>query len=140
MTTRFTSAAVGRDSEYLVNDRDTHSVLDRKFSDLGIVEPVTVPSPQEEDWKAMGMKRGIHYAVKRPSKRERLRHAVRFQHDRSGNKGVLQLIKALNEPVVYSSDPQGFKEFSSGLNRILRFYGWNTETMGSSTLSIPHGH
>ena len=52
-----------------------------------------------------------------------MRHALDFQNNRNGNKGVLQLIKALNEPVVYSMDPEGFRAFCSGLNRILRFYG-----------------
>ena len=46
-----------------------------------------------------------------------------FQNRRSGYKGVLQLVKALNEPVTYSRDPEQFREFSNGLNRILRFYG-----------------
>ncbi len=71
----------------------------------------------------MGLKRGVDYYVTGPSKRDRLRHAVHFQNKRSGNMGVLQLIKALNELVVYSKDPDGFREFCWGLNRILRFYG-----------------
>ena len=71
----------------------------------------------------MALQPGVDYYVPGPSKRDRLHHALNFQNRRSGNKGVLQLIKALNEPVVYSRDPEGFREFCGGLNRILRFYG-----------------
>ena len=71
----------------------------------------------------MGLQRGVGYYFRGPSKKDRLRHALNFQNSRSGNKGVLQLIKALNEPVVYSMNPEEFREFCGGLNRILRFYG-----------------
>ena len=108
----FTPAALDEIAEYLVSDRDTHRVLNRKFAELGISEQRPEPSPKEEAaFKTMGMQRGVDYYVTGPSKRDRLRHAVHFQNKRSGNKGVLQLIKALNEPVVYSKDPDGFREF-----------------------------
>ena len=124
MTTEsFTSAALDEIAEYLVSDRNTHRVLDRKFAELGISEPRSEPSPQEAAFKAKGLQPGIDYHVIGPSKRDRLRHALMFQNERSGNMGVLQLIKALNEPVGFSRDPEGFREFCAGLNRILRFYG-----------------
>ena len=110
-------------ADNLVSDRDTHRVLDCKFAELGIEEPIPEPSPEEEAYEAMGMRRGVHCGAMKPSKRDRLRNALGFQYNRSGNKGVLQLIKALNEPVGYSRDPEGFRAFCSGLNRILRFYG-----------------
>ena len=122
-TSRFTYAALDEIADCLVNDRDTHRVLDRKFDELGIREQIAEPSPEEEVYKAMGMQRGVHYGVMKPSKRERLRYALRFQCNRSGNNGVLQLIKTLNEPVVYARIPQKFREFANALNRILRFYG-----------------
>ena len=122
-TQRFTSAALDEISDYLVSDRDTHKVLDRKFGELGIKEPIPEPSPEEEAYKAMGMRRGVHYGVMKPSKRDRLRYALGFQYNWSGNNGVLQLIKTLNEPVVYTRDPAGFRAFCAGLNRILRFQG-----------------
>ena len=123
-TPHFTFSALDEIADYLVSDRDTHRVLDRKFAELGITEPRPEPSPkQEANFKGMGLQRGVHYYVQGTSKRDRLRHAVNFQHKRSGNNGVLQLIKALNEPVVYSRDPEGFRAFCGGLNRILRFYG-----------------
>ena len=122
-TPPFTSAALDELPDYLVSDRDTHRMLDLKFAELGIKEPILEPSPEEEAYKAMEMRRGVHYGVMKPSKRDRLRHALGFQYNRSGNKGVLHLIKALNEHVVYSRDLEGFREFRSSLNRILRFYG-----------------
>ena len=122
-TPPFTSAALDEIADYLVSDRNTNRVLDRKFEELGIKEPTPEPSPEEEAYKAMGLRRGVHYGVMNPSKRDRLHYALGFQYNRSGNKGVLQLIKALNELVVYSMDPEGFRAFCSGLNRILRFYG-----------------
>ncbi len=120
----FTSAALDEIADYLESDRDTHRVLDRKFAELAITEPRPEASPTEEaTYKAMGLQPGVHYYVRGPSKRDRLRHALNFQNKRSGNNGVLQLIKTLNEPVVYSRDPEGFRTFCGGLNRILRFYG-----------------
>ena len=125
MTTKpFTSAALDKIAEYLVCDRDTHSVLDRKFAELRISETRPEPSPTEEAaYKAAGLRRDVDYYVKRSSKRDRLRHAVHSQNKRSGNNGVLQLIKSLHEPVIYSNFPEAFREFCEGLNRILRFYG-----------------
>ena len=122
-TKPFTSAALDEVADCLVCDRDTHKVLDRRFAELGIDEPISKPSEEEEHYKAIGMRRGVHYGVIKPSKRDRLRHALGFQYNRSGNNGVLQLIKSLNEPVIYSRDPEGFRDFCAGLNRILRFYG-----------------
>ena len=123
-TPPFTSVALDELANYLVNDRDTHRVLDRKFAELGITEPRVEPSAKEENaFKAKGLQRGVDYYVMGPSKRDRLRFALNFQNRRSGNKGVLQLIRALNEPVAYVSNAEGFKEFCGGLNRILRFYG-----------------
>ena len=124
MTTQpFTPSALDQIADYLVSDRDTHNVLNRKFAELGIIEPNPEPSPKEASYKAMGLQPGVDYYVWGPSKRDRLRHALNFQLNRSGNKGVLQLIKTLNEPVVYSMNPEGFREFTDGINRILRFYG-----------------
>lgn len=125
MTTQpFSPSVLDEIAELLVCDRDTHRVLDRRFEDLGITEPRVEPDPKEEaKFQTMGMQRGVHYYVQGPSKRDRLRYAVNFQHRRSGNKGVLQLVKTLNEPAVYASDPDGFREFCAGLNRILRFHG-----------------
>ena len=122
-TPPFTSSALDEIAAYLVCERDTHKVLDRKFEELGITEPRPEPSPREESFKAMGLQRGVDYYVPAPPKRERLRHALNFQSQRSGKHGVLQLIKTLNEPVAYSRDPEGFREFCAGINRILRFYG-----------------
>ena len=74
MTTQlFTSAALDEVADYLVSDRDPDKVLDRKFAELGIEEPIPEPSPEEETYKAMGMRRGVHYGVMKPSKRDRLR-------------------------------------------------------------------
>ena len=125
MTTQpFTSSSLDELAELLVCDRDTHTVLDRRFAELGITEPRVEPDPKEEaGFKAMGWQRGVHYYAQRPSKRDRLRHALNFKNQRSGNNGVLQLIKTLNEPVAYVGDPDGFREFCAGLNRILRFHG-----------------
>ena len=96
-TPPFTSAALDEIAGYMVSDRDTHRVLDRKFAEFGITEPIPEPSPEEEAYKAMGMRRGVHYGVMKPSKRDRLRYALGFQYNRSGNNGVLQLIKTLSE-------------------------------------------
>ena len=124
MTTQpFTSAMLDEVADYLVSDRDTHKVLDRKFAELGIKEPIPEPSSEEEAYRALGMQRGAHYGVLKSSKRDRLRNALGFQYNRSGNNGVLQLIKTLNEPVVYSREPESFRVFCAGMNRILRFYG-----------------
>ena len=123
-TKPFIPAALDEIAELLVCDRDTHRVLDRRFEDLGITEPCVEPDPKEEArFKAMGLQRGVGYHVQGPSKRDRLRNALNFQNERSGNKGVLQLIKALNEPEAYTGSPDGFREFCGSLNRILRFYG-----------------
>ena len=124
MTTQpFTSSSLDELAELLVSDRATHRVLDRRLAELGITEPSVEPDPTEEDrFKAMGMQRGVDYYVQGPSKRDRLRHALNFQNQRSGNNGVLQLIKTLNEPVAYAGDPDGFREFCASLNRILRFH------------------
>ena len=123
-THSFTSAALDELADYLVSDRDTHKVLDRRFAELEIEEPIPKPSEEEENYyRGMGMRRGIHYGVLKPSKRDRLRHALGFQFNRSGNSGVLQLIKLLNDPVIYSGDLGGFRDFCAGLNRILRFSG-----------------
>ena len=124
MTTRpFTSSALDEIADYLVSDRATNNVLDRKFAELSIIEPSPEPSPKEASYAAMGLQPGVDYYVMRPAKRDRLRHALNIQFKRSGNNGVLQLIKALNEPVVYSRDLEGFREFSGGINRVLRFFG-----------------
>ena len=125
MTTQpFTSSVLDQIAELLVCDRDTHRVPDRRFEDLGITEPRVEPDPKDEaGFKAMGMQRGVDYYVRGPSKRDRLRYAVNFQHRRSGDKGVLQLVKTLHEPATYASDPDGLREFCASLNRILRFHG-----------------
>ena len=119
----FTSAALDEIADNLVSERDTHKVLDRRFRELGIVEPRLEPSSEEETYRAMGLRRGVDYYATKPSKRDRLRHALGLQYNRSGKNGVLQLIKTLNQPVVYSGNLDGFREFCSAINRILRFYG-----------------
>ena len=125
MTTQpFTPSVLDEIAELLVCDRDTHRVLDRRFAELSIREPRVEPDPKEEArFKAMGLQRGVDYRVQGPSKRERLRYALNFQHKRSGNKGVLQLVKTLNAPVIYTENSDGFRGFCASLNRILRFYG-----------------
>ena len=124
MTTQpFTPAALDEIAAYLVNDRDTHKVLHRKFAELAISEPTPQPSPEEEAFKAKGLKRDVHYHMMGPSKKDRLRHALTFQFKRSGNNGVLQLIKTLNDPVTFTGNPEAFRDFCRGLNRILRFHG-----------------
>ena len=121
--TPFTSSTLEEIANYLVNDRDTHAVLNRRFAELGIREPRTEPSPMEERYKAMGLQRGVDYYEMRPSKANRLRHAVQYQFERGGNNSVLHLIKTLNEPVLYVRKPEEFQEFCDGINVILRFYG-----------------
>ena len=125
MTTRpFTSTALDEIAKHLVSERDTHRILDSKFAELSIPEPHLEPSTQEEGaFKAMGLQRGVHYSVMGLSKRTRLRHALDFLSKRSGSPGVFELIKALNGLEIYSRNPEEFREFCNGLNRILRFYG-----------------
>ena len=71
----------------------------------------------------MGLERGVHYDYFQPSKRDKLLHALKVLNQRSGSKGVLQLIGALNEPVSFSQSPEEFNTFCNGINRILRFHG-----------------
>ena len=120
MTTQpFTPSVLDEIAELLVCDRDTHRVLDRRFVELSITEPPVEPDPKEEArFKAMGLQRGVDYRVQGPSKRERLRYALKFQQTHSGNKGVLQLVKILNAPVIYTGNPDGFRGFCASLNCI----------------------
>ena len=107
-------------AEYLVSDRLTHKDLDRKFRDLNIIEP----APTEPDhYKHLGLRPGVDYYVKGPSKRDRLLRAVQTKHRESGRAGVLQLIKTLYPMEEYTANPDEFRGFCSGLNRILRFSG-----------------
>lgn len=124
MTTRpFTPSALDEIAAYLVNDHDTHRVLDRKFAELAITEPTPQSSPREEVFKAQGLKRGLDYHIFGPSKKDRLRFALTFQFKRSGNNGVLQLIQTLVDPITFTGNPEMFRSFCSGLNQILWFYG-----------------
>ena len=128
MTTQsFTSSVLDEIAKLLASDRNTHRVLDRKFEELGIPELLQKPSEaslqQEKRYKAMGLVPGVHYGYFQPSKRDKLLHAVEFQHRRSGVKGVLQLIQTLEHPVSYSRNPEGFHTFCNEVNRIIRFYG-----------------
>lgn len=107
----------------LVNDRDTHSVLDRKFRELNISEPSPEPSPQESRYRSMGLQPGEDYYVQRPSKRNRLLYAVEAVYSRSGGNGVLHFIRVLHDPVSYVGNIDEFRAFCDSINRILRFSG-----------------
>ena len=74
------------------------------------------------DW-GLGSRPGVDYYVKKPSKRIRLLRAVQTKHQESGSAGVLQLIKTLYPMEEYAENPDEFREFCRGLNRILRFSG-----------------
>ena len=104
----------------LVSDQVTHTVLDRKFKELNIVEPA---QPKPEYAKRFGLQEGVDYWVKGPSKQERLLRAVNVKYRESGGNGVLQLIKTLYPPVSYTANPDVFREFCNRINRILRFSG-----------------
>ena len=107
-------------AECLADERLTHSAMDRKFRTLGIIEP----TPTEPDeYKRLGLRPGVDYYVKRPSKRERLLRAIQIKHQESGGAGVLHLIKTLYAVEEYATKPDDFRGFCSGLNRILRFSG-----------------
>ena len=119
----FTPSQLDQIAKCLVNERDTHSVLDRKFTELRISEPVTEPSPQETAYKRLGMQRGVDYHVPRPSKGKRLLYAVEFMYRQSGSHGVLQLVRTLHDPVAYVGHLDTFRTFCDDINRILRFSG-----------------
>ena len=105
---------------YLADDRLTHAAMDRKFWALRIIEP----TPTEPDeYKRLGLRPGVDYYAKRPSKRNRLLRAIQIKHRESGGAGVLQLIKTLYAVEEYATEPDEFRSFCSGLNRILRFSG-----------------
>ena len=119
----FTSTQLEQIAERLVNDRDTHSVLDRKFAELRISEPSPEPPPQEQRFKKMGLQPGVDYYVRGPSKRQRLLYAAETMYRRSGGQGVLHLIRTLHDPVSYVGNIDEFRTFCEDINRILRFSG-----------------
>ena len=119
----FTSTQLEQIADRLVNDRDTHSVLDRKFAELHLSEPSPEPSPQELTYKKMGQKPGVDYYVRGPSKRQRLLYAVETMYKSSGGYGVLHLIRTLHDHVSYVDNPDEFRTFCDGINRVLRFSG-----------------
>ena len=53
----FTPAALDEIAEYLVSDRDTHRVLNRKFAELGISEQLR----SHPHRKKLGLKRGVDF-------------------------------------------------------------------------------
>ena len=108
----------------LVSDRVTHGVLDRKFRELGIVEPSPAPSPQEASFKKSGLQAGRDYHIMGPSKKERSQYAVRAMYQQSGGQGVLRLVQVLYDPIHYAENRDEFTEFCDGINRILRFTGY----------------
>ena len=61
----------------LVSDEVTHTVLDRKFKELNIVEPAQA---KPEYAKRFGLQEGVDYWVKGPSKQERLLRAVNVKY------------------------------------------------------------
>ena len=61
-----------------MNDRDTHSVLDRKFAELHISELSPEPSPQEQRYKKMGLQPGVY---ERTVSNERESRAFAAQRD-----------------------------------------------------------
>ena len=119
----FTTTQLEQIAERLVNDRDTHRVLDRKFSEIHISEPSPEPSPEEQRYKKMDLQPGVDYYVQGPSKRQRLLYAVEAMYRSSGGHGVLQLIRTLHDPVSYVGHLDEFRTFCEDINRILRFSG-----------------
>ena len=119
----FTSTQLEQIADRLVNDRDTHSVLDRKFAELRISEPSLEPSSQESRFKKEGMQLGVDYYVAGPSKRQRLLYAVETMYNSSGGHGVLHLIRTLHDPVSYVGNLDEFRTFCDDINRVLRFSG-----------------
>ena len=119
----FTSTQLEQIAERLVNDRNTHRLLDRKFAELHISEPSPEPSPEEQRYKKMGLQPGVDYYVRGPSKRQRLLHAVQTMYRSGGGHGVLQLIRTLHDPISYVGHVGEFRAFCEDINRILRFSG-----------------
>lgn len=107
-------------AECLVSDRVTHRILDRKFQELNIIEPIAA---EPDKAKLHGLKSGVDYYAMKPSKRNRLLTAVQIKHRESGGNGVLQLIKTIYPIEAYVADRDGFREFCNRINRILRFSG-----------------
>ena len=120
----FKPAQLEEIAERLVSDRVTHSVLDRKFRELRIVEPAPEPSPQEAMYKNLGLQAGVDYAYLPPSKRKRLLHAVEVMYEQSGGQGVLHLVRTLYDPVLYAGNSDDFTAFCNRINLILRFSGY----------------
>ena len=104
----------------LVSDRVTHGVLDRKFRELGIIEP----SPEEASFRKSGLQAGRDYYIMGPSKKERLLCAVNATYQQSGGQGVLRLVQVLYDPVHYAGNRDEFTEFCDGINHVLRFTGY----------------
>ena len=120
----FRAAQLDEIADRLVNDRVTHGVLERKFRELGIVEPTPKPSPQEASFKTSGLQAGRDYYIMGPSKKERLLYAVKAMYEQSGGQGVLRLVQVLYDPIHYTGNRDEFTEFCDGINRILRFTGY----------------
>ena len=119
----FTPAQLDEIADRLVSDEVPHSMLNRKFSELGIVELSPSPSPQETRLKNDGLHAGVGYYTFGPSKRRRLLHAVNVMYRRSGGHGVMRLISTLHDPVFYDGRLYEFREFCDSINRILRYVG-----------------
>ena len=119
----FTAAQLEEIAVRLVSDRVTNGVLDRKFGELGIVEPSPEPSPQEAKFKKAGLQAGRGYHIMGPSKKERLMYAVRAMYKQSSGQGVLRLIQVIYDPIHYAQNLDEFTEFCDDINRILRFIG-----------------
>ncbi len=80
MSIQINAAAREEIAEYLVSDRVTHRVLDRKFQDLNISEPAPV---EPNAYKRSGLIAGVDYHVMRPPKRDRLLRAVQLSTKRA---------------------------------------------------------
>ena len=144
-TPHFTFSALDEIADYLVSDRDTHRVLDRKFAELGITEPRVEPSEKQEAnaFKAKGWQRGVRLLRSwGTSKRDRLCFAREFpEQAQRQQRRVLQLIKALHEPVAYASNAEGFKEFCGGLKPYPPILWCGIpRRRSSSTVSTQHAH
>ena len=120
----FTDPQLEQIAHLLVSDRDSHSVLDRKFQRLHITEPPPGPSPKEDRFKNAGLRADVDYYSIGPSKKNRLLYAVQEMYKQSRGHGVLRLIKDLHDPVSYVGNSDEFTTFCHDINLILRFSGW----------------
>ena len=97
MSIEFTPSALEQIANCMVRDEVTHRILDGKFAELHIQEQI----PLEPEYaRRYGLRAGVDYYVKQPSKRDRLLLATQITYQRSGGNGVLQLIQTLYSPVT----------------------------------------